>query len=89
VRPWVSRDCEFTAVESAGDAFRAHLTLAMADIPPHLFAEVLRFVRDAEPIGPPTFLADTVHLVRFDGDDWSGRYWETLRWDILHAWHLD
>ena len=86
--PLVHPACEFTPREWLGARFHADLTLAMADVPARFFDEVLRFVREAEPIGPPSFVADTVHLVRFDSDDWSDRCWETLRWEILHAWHL-
>jgi hypothetical protein len=83
--------CEFTPREErelAYERFRAHLTLAMADVPEHLFDEVLAFVREADPIGPPSFLADTVQFLAFRSDDWAGRWWETLRWQLLRSWTL-
>ena len=82
--------CEFTRkeMELAYERFRAHLTLAMADVPEHLFDEVLAFVREADPIGPPSFLADTVQFLAFRSDDWAGRWWETLRWQLLRSWTL-
>jgi hypothetical protein len=45
-------------------------------------------VREAEPIGPPQFLAEVVHLYAFQSADWTGRYWETLTWELLHSWRL-
>ena len=82
--------CEFTRkeMELAYERFRAHLTLAMADVPEHLFDEVLAFVREADPIGPSSFLADTVQFVAFHSEDWEGRWWETLRWRLLRSWPL-
>ena len=91
VMPLVDPACEFTPREErelAYERFRAHLTLAMADIPEHLFDEVLAFVREADPIGPPRFLADTVQFLAFRSDDWAGRWWETLRWQLLRSWPL-
>ncbi len=90
VMPLVDAACEFTREERqwAYERFRAHLTLAMADVPEHLFDEVLAFVREADPIGPSSFLADTVQLVAFRSEDWEGRWWETLRWRLLRSWIL-
>jgi 2'-5' RNA ligase superfamily len=91
VMPLVDPACEFTREETelaAYERFRAHLTLAMADVPEHLFDEVLAFVREADPIGPPSFLADTVQFLAFRSDDWGGRWWETLRWQLLRSWTL-
>jgi hypothetical protein len=91
VMPLVDPACEFTREETewaAYERFRAHLTLAMADVPEHLLDEVLAFVREADPIGPPSFLADTVQFFAFRSDDWAGRWWETLRWQLLRSWTL-
>jgi hypothetical protein len=86
--PLVASDCNFTPHEWYGDRFSAHLTLAMADIPGWAFGEVLDFVRQAAPIGPPTFTADTFHLFAFFIEDWEGNWWETMRWKLLHSWRL-
>jgi hypothetical protein len=90
VMPLVDPACEFTRKEreSAYERFRAHLTLAMADVPEQLFDEVLAFVQEAHPIGPSSFPADTVQLVAFHSQDWEGRWWETLRWRLLRSWTL-
>jgi hypothetical protein len=90
VMPLVDSACDFTRKERelAYERFRAHLTLAMADVPEHLFDEVLAFVQEAVPIGPSSFLADTVQLVTFHSEDWEGRWWETLRWRLLRSWPL-
>lgn len=86
--PLVHPDCEFTPGEWKGPSFFAHLTLAMADIPAPFFDEVLAFVKDAEPIGPAEFRAEVVQLFAFESDDWSGRWGETLQWELLHSWRL-
>lgn len=86
--PLVHPVCTFTPHECAGPRFDAHLTLAMADIPGRLFAEVLAFLRELEPIGPASFCADTMQLFAFTSDAWDGSWWETLRWEHLASWRL-
>lgn len=86
--PLIREDCDFTPVEGAMDHFHAHLTLAMGDIPTGLTEELIEFLRDAEPIGPPTFTADRFHLVAMRSRQWSGPWWETLQWTLLHSWRL-
>lgn len=86
--PLVHPACEFTPREPSGDRYRAHLTLAMADIPPRFFDEIHRFVREADPIGPSSFLLKVVQLFAFTSEDWTGPWWETLRWELLHSWRL-
>jgi hypothetical protein len=87
--PLVHPDCEFAFRGWSGDNFRAHLTLAMADIPDSLFDEVRAFVNEALPIGPVTFTAEWFHLYAFDSDAWDGRWWETMTWKDLASWRLD
>jgi 2'-5' RNA ligase len=86
--PLVDPDCDRTPWEPKGPLFHAHLTLAMADVPEAYFDEIVEFVRDAEPIGPPAFAAEVVQLFAFRSDDWAGRWWDTLRWELLHSWRL-
>ena len=86
--PLVSVDCDFTPKEALGDQFAAHLTLAMADIPEVLFDEVADFIRSAEPIGPRRYEVDVCTLYSFESDDWTGRWWETLRWRLLYSRQL-
>ncbi len=86
--PLIHEACDFTPRERAMERFFAHLTLAMADIPNFLFDEVHAFIRDAEPIGPRRFTAEYLHLFAFRSDDWSGEWWHSLRWSLLHAWKL-
>jgi hypothetical protein len=83
--PAVAADCDFTPVEYAGDRFRAHVTLAMADVPPARFADVLAAVRALEPIGPRESVATAVQLFGFESCDWAGAWWETLRWHEVHT----
>ncbi len=87
--PLIHEQCDFTPREWALERFFAHLTLAMADIPDFLFDEVHNFIRDAEPIGPRRFTAEYLHLFAFRSDDWSGEWWHSLHWTLLHAWRLD
>ena len=81
VRPCVAPDCEFTAVEPA---FRAHLTLAMADLPSDHCDELLALTSRA-PLGPASSLATEVGLFAFESADWAGSWWETLTWRPLAA----
>jgi hypothetical protein len=86
--PLLDPSCAFTAREGSVERFRAHLRLAMADIPSAFFDEITQFLRDAEPIGPSRFLAEVVHLFAFTSDDWGGQWWHTLRWELLHGWRF-
>jgi 2'-5' RNA ligase len=86
--PLVHEDCEFSFQDWSGVNFRAHLTLAMADIPDFLFDEVLEFLESARPIGPHQFIAEYFHLYAFQSDDWQGPWWETLSWEDLASWRL-
>ncbi len=86
--PLVREDCDFTPVEGAMDTFHAHLTLAMGDIPKGLTGELIDFLRDAEPIGPSSFMAEVFHLVAVRSRDWAGAWWESMQWTLLHSWRL-
>jgi len=88
VEPLIHPDCTFSPREGKREQFFAHLTLAMADIPDFAFEEIQEFVRQAEPLGEPRFLAEYFHLYAFHSDDWGGEWWHTLEWKILQAWKL-
>lgn len=88
VSPLVGTDCTFTRAEPAQAGFRAHLTLAMADLDEQFFEEVFAFITDATPIGPDRFTAEYLHLFAFRSQDWTGAWWTTLEWKMLHSWHL-
>ena len=81
-------DCEFAFNGWAGENFRAHLTLAMADVPDVLFDEVLEFIESAAPIGPAQFLAEYCTLYAFESDDWGGAWWRTMTWRAIRSWRL-
>lgn len=89
--PLIPADCKFTAVDPRGKdgpkPFHAHITLAMADIEPHMREEVLGFVKEGGMIGSGQFLANTYHLFRFKAD-WQGAWWHTLTWELLHSWQF-
>jgi hypothetical protein len=70
--------------------FRAHLSLASHDLleRPDLREEVKEYLH-ALPIYPPqSFTGRTVALYATFSDDWSGRWWRTLRFEHLHSWRL-
>jgi 2'-5' RNA ligase len=81
-------DDHFTGREWKRERFEAHLTLAMADIPAGFAGEIFEFVNELGPVGPARFTADTFHLYRFSSDDWGGKWWETLTWELVHGWRL-
>lgn len=87
--PLASPDCEFTnPSERIRERFHAHLTLAMADVPPFAFDEIYDFIGELGPIGPQVFTTEYLHLYAFESDDWGGKWWATLRWTLLHSWKL-
>lgn len=88
LEPLIRSDCDFTPREGRLDRFHAHLTLMMGDIPQGLGEEIHEFLQHAEPIGPPSFLADRYHLVALRSQQWDGPWWETMQWTLLHSWRL-
>lgn len=86
ITPLVHPECDFTWTDAVLDRFRAHLTLVMADLEPRFQDEVFEFIEAATPIGPDQFPAEYCHLFAFHSDDWSGRWWLTLKWRLLHGW---
>jgi len=91
LKPLVHPDCEFTPRDPFGldgpNPFHPHLTLAMADLRPELQDEVLAFITEGGPVGPPQFVADTCHLFRFTAE-WDGEWWHSLSWEPLHSWQV-
>lgn len=88
IMPLVHPECDFTPREGALDKFFAHLTLSMSDMRKEFFDEIFDFIQQEGPIGPDTFLAEYFHLFAFRSDDWSGEWWHTLEWKLLHGWRL-
>jgi 2'-5' RNA ligase len=86
--PLVHPDCEFAFGGWSGERFRAHLTLAMADLPEFLKDEVREFVRSAGSIGPSSFSAEYFHLYAFHSESWGGGWWESMTWKPLASWRL-
>jgi 2'-5' RNA ligase len=86
--PLVADDCNFTLGEWDRERFEAHLTLAMADIEPRFFAEILDFCRQLARVGPASFHAERLHLYAFESDDWHGLWGKTLTWRLLGSWSL-
>lgn len=72
------------------DHFRAHLSLASHELMvwPERQAEVDAFIRQLD-IAPSTdFTAEYVSMYRFQSDDWSGHWWNSLEWEPVHTWKL-
>lgn len=88
IAPLVDPDCHFTNRDGGPENFRAHLTLAMADLDERFFDEILEFVNEARPIGPETFSAERLQIFAFRSANWSGAWWATLEWSLLHSWAL-
>ena len=86
--PHIDPDCPNTPREALRERFHGHLTLAMADCPDWLGDEVAAFIDDLRPIGSGDFPARYIHLFAFSSADWGGRWWDTLRWRLCHAWTL-
>lgn len=87
--PHVHPDCEFAFGGWSGERFHAHLTLAMADLPPFALDEIREFLAELEPIGPASFTAEYFHLYAFQSDDWGGEWWRTMSWQLVHSWRLE
>lgn len=88
IMPLVHEDCDFCPREGSMENFRAHLTLSMSDLRDDMFDEIFAFITDDGPVGPESFTAEYFHLFAFESDDWSGEWWHTLEWTLLHAWKL-
>jgi hypothetical protein len=76
--------------EFRADHFRAHLSLASHELMvwPERQAEVDAFIRQLD-IAPSTdFTAEYVSMYRFQSDDWSGHWWNSLEWEPVHTWNL-
>jgi hypothetical protein len=86
--PLIDDDCNFTPGEWNRERYDAHLTLAMADIEPRFFDEILEFCRQLEPIGPELFPAERLHLYAFESDDWHGHWAKTLNWKLVESWSI-
>lgn len=74
---------------SAG-TFHAHISLASHELRNRedLREEVETFIHGLECPAPATFNAEIVSLYQFTSDDWSGCWWETLKWTHHKSWKL-
>jgi hypothetical protein len=88
IEPLIHPECDFSPKEWAREKFFAHLTLAMADMPDFAFDEIHEFVRQAEPLGKPRFMAEYFHLYAFHSENWGSEWWHTLEWTLLDSWKL-
>lgn len=92
VRPYIAADDIFSPIEPAGPNFPPHITLVQGDAPfePGLHAQVMglcQYIFDTSLRGE--FLAQDLQLIEFYSEDWSGNWWETLRFRQLKGWRLN
>lgn len=67
-----------------------HLSLASHDLyaRPDLIDEVFEYVTGLPVPVPAGFTGDTVALYRTQSEDWTGRWWQTLRCTHVRSWRL-
>ncbi|WP_427007607.1 2'-5' RNA ligase family protein [Pseudarthrobacter sp. H2] len=73
-----------------GHTFQGHVTVLGHDGSrnPELVREVLDYLAPLGLDGPASYRGDTVTLYRFNSDNWSGDYWETMDWEVIRSWAL-
>lgn len=78
------------AVEFRRETFHAHLSLASHDLIARadLHEEVKEYIDGLDLPVPDRFSGDTVVLYRTSSEDWTGRWWQTLRCEHLRTWRL-
>ena len=86
VRPFIAPDCDFVEAD-LGEPYKAHITLALRDIPLNMYDDVLAYLQDA-PLPNNPFIAQTYHFLQFSSQDWNGKWWETLQWQLLNSWRV-
>ncbi len=86
VRPFIAPDCDFVASD-LGNPYEAHITLAFRDVPLSLYDDVLAYLADA-PLPTVPFTARDFHFLKFSSEAWTGRWWQSLRWQLIKSWHL-
>lgn len=74
----------------SAEGSRAHCTLAAQDLGERaeLREEVFEYLDALGFNVRGEFLADTFTLYRFTSQAWDGRWWESMRWDLLKSWRL-
>lgn len=75
---------------ASSETTRGHVTVVGHDGAdrPALLDELLEVLEALDLHRPSTFLADTVTLYRFTSEDWTGRYWQSMRWEVIDSVHL-
>lgn len=87
------RDGDFAAAERRTDSpetFRPHLTVVGhdgADRPGDL-PDALAVLGELGLGAAVEEVWDTVSLYRLTAEDWQGRYWETMTWEVARSWRL-
>lgn len=87
------RDGDFSAEARRADSpetYTPHLTVLGHDGAerPDELPDVLAFLGALGLDEPVEEVWDAVSLYRFASDDWQGRYWQTMTWEIVRTWHL-
>ncbi len=86
IRPYIADDCDFKD-HDLGRPFHPHITFSFRDVPNELYENVFKWMEDGPDLSGP-FLANNYHFLEFFSDDWSGSWWESISWRLLHTWRL-
>lgn len=75
---------------ASSETTRGHVTVVGHDGAghPELLNELLEVLEELDLDHPSTFLADTITLYRFTSDDWTGKYWQSMSWEVLESVRL-
>ncbi len=92
VGPLLDPQDEFSPHDPRGQAtanpYHPHISLVMMDPRPVLEQELVEFLRAGERLLPRQFIADTLHLYRFEAD-WEHEWWNSITWELVHSWHMN
>jgi len=86
-RPYIADDCDFIE-QDLGRKFHPHITFSFRDVPTELYDNVFKWMVDGPDL-TGLFLVNIFHLLEFFSDDWSGNWWESISWRLIHSWRLD
>ncbi|WP_130176538.1 hypothetical protein [Cryobacterium sp. SO1] len=75
---------------ASSETTRGHVTVVGHDGAghPELLDELLEVLEELDLDHPSTFLADTITLYRLTSEDWTGKYWQSMRWEVLESVRL-
>jgi 2'-5' RNA ligase len=86
-RPFIADDCDFKE-HDLGREYHPHITFSFRDIPNEMYDHILKWVEEG-PDYTGHFMTTTFHFLEFFSEDWSGSWWESISWRLLHTWRLE